>query len=113
MDVDARLWVRLSGGEGRAYLWRNPHTFPGRTEVWAPRLNRNISICKNEIVEQSPEAEQWLAGFLAGNELRPEDMFGPSIDDAPDDDPRWGRWREAVTEFRQTGDWRYDRWPDA
>jgi hypothetical protein len=50
---------------------------------------------KRDMVELSPEAAVWMAGFLAGNEPEPEEMFGPGITEAADDDPRMQRWRQV------------------
>lgn len=101
-EVDERLWVKLSGRDGTAfpgrageiaYLTYNPHTHRGHVAAWFPALGRFLSLNKNDIAEFSPEAELWMAGFLAGNEPEVEQMFGAGMGEANDDDPRWERWR--------------------
>jgi hypothetical protein len=71
-----------------------------------------IAFSKSEIVEASEAAEARVDGFLAGNEPDPEDLFGAGIHDAEDTDPRWERWRDAVSQFRETGYWPHDPWYD-
>jgi len=120
-EVDARLWVTLSGAEGtafpgrggqRAYLTYNPHTFLGLMGAWFPDMGMYLRVSKRDIAELSPEAEAWMAGFLAGNEPEPQDMFGPGGTEAADDDPRMVRWRQALAEFRRTGWWPQAGWVD-
>jgi hypothetical protein len=120
-EVDPRLWVTLSGAKGtafpgrggqRAYLTYNPHTFLGLIGAWFPGLRMFLRVAKRDIAELSPEAEVWMAGFLAGNEPEPQEMFGPGITEAADDDPRVQRWRQALAEFRRTGWWPHASWVD-
>ena len=108
--VDEQLWIRTSGCGDRDYLVGNGHTFPGRISCYCPTRDVGFSISLSEIEEMSAESARWVAGFLAGNEPRPEDMFGPGIHDADDSDPRWARWRQAVSEFRTTGTWPHGPW---
>jgi hypothetical protein len=37
-------------------------------------------------------------------------MYGPEIDDRPDDHPKWMQWREAVKAYRETGSWPHGYW---
>jgi hypothetical protein len=89
--------------EGRFFPCYNPHTHVGEFGVWVPSLARYLSVNKHEIVDQSPEAEQWTSGFLAGNEPNASYMFGPNIYDAHSDDPRFARWKAALAEFGRVG----------
>ncbi len=113
--------MTLSGAKGtafpgrageRAYLTYNPHTHLGHMGAWFPQLGRFLSINKNDIAELSPEAEAWMAGFLAGSEPGPQEMFGPGITEVGDADPRMQRWREALADFRRTGWWPHAAWVD-
>jgi hypothetical protein len=108
-DVDGDLWVVVEGIEGRCYLVGNGHTHRGRMAAWSSRLGRRITLSKDEIEEAAPKAETWIDGFLAGNEPPPEELFGPSILDADDADPRWTSWRMEVRGFRDTGRWPHRR----
>ncbi len=109
-EIDEKLWVRTSDCQDRDYLVGQCHTFPGRMSAYCPSKGVHYSLSFSEIDEMSADSERWVAGFLAGNEPRPEDMFGPGIHDAHDSDPRWERWRRAVAEFRATGAWPHARW---
>lgn len=40
------------------------------------------------------------------------DLFGPEMENADDEDERWECWRALLREYRETGDWLYDRWRD-
>lgn len=108
--VDEQLWIRTDGCDGRDYLVGNPHTFPGRMSAYCPEGKVGFAVSLSEIKEMSPESARWVAGFLTGNEPRPEDMFGLGMRDAHDSDPRWERWRRALAEFRATGDWPHAGW---
>ena len=109
-EVDEQLWIRTSGCDGRYYLMANGHTFSGRISAYCPTRDSGFSVSLPEIEEMSPESARWVAGFLAGNEPDPEEMFGPGIHDADDADPRWERWRLAVADFRVTGKWPHAGW---
>ncbi len=107
--VDEQLWVCVEGIEGKCYLGFNPHTFFGRIGVWCAD-GGTLMISKTEVREASDAALSWIAGYLIGNEPEPEDLFGASIHDAPEDDARWARWRDAVAIFRETGSWPHEPW---
>lgn len=108
--VDERLWIRTAACDDADFLCGNGHSFRGRMAAYCLRDKRGFSVSLSEITEMSPEARYWITGFLHGNEPAPEDMFGPGIHDANDDDPRWTRWRTAVDEFVSTGEWRQPNW---
>jgi len=66
--------------------------------------DRSFSVSKAEIERCSSEADQWIRGFLCGNEPdAPLEPDGFPIEDL--DDPRWELWLEATAEFRRTGAW--------
>jgi len=109
-ESDDWLWISLAACPARDFLVGNCHTFPGRMAAYCPHRDQGFCVSLAEIEEMSPEAERWVRGFLAGNEPEPEHMFGPSIHDATDSDDRWPRWREAVANFRRTGDWEPEPW---
>ena len=109
---DPQLWIRTGGCDGRDFLVGSCHTFPGRMRAYCPSGDAGYCVSRAEIVEMSPESARWVEGFLVGNEPRPEDMFGPDIHAAEDDDPRWRRWADACLEFRATGDWPHEGWYD-
>ena len=109
-EIDETLWIRVDACDSHDYLVGNSHTFPGRMSAYCPTDGIHYSVSLSEIEEMSPEARRWVAGFLAGNEPRPEDMFGPAIHDAYDSDPRWRRWRDAIAEFRNSGSWPHADW---
>lgn len=94
--IDVRLWFTNDECEGRDYLTGNPHTFPGRLGAYCPHSDQGFNVSKNQIRTLSPEAELWLAGFLAGNEPHPAEEG---------DEAQWDR---AVVEFRRTGQWPLD-----
>ena len=108
--VDERLWIRTSNCDDRDYLVGNSHTFPGRMYGYCPTQDIGFSVSLSEIDEMSSASASWVAGFLAGNEPRPEDMFGPGVHDAYDSEPRLERWRRALDEFRASGEWPHARW---
>lgn len=108
--VDERLWIRTSGCDSRDFLVGNSHTFPGRMSAYCPTDGVHYSVSLSEIEDMSPDAVHWVAGFLVGNQPRPEDLFGPGIHDAHDSDPHWRRWTEAVEQFRRTGTWPHAGW---
>lgn len=114
MDVDAdSLWVRLAGSDSLWLLDGNPHTFQGRMRAADPddpTGRRSIRFSLSEVTDASVLARAWIAGFLAGSEPEPNDMFGPGMVDAADDDPRWNRWRSAIAEYRRTGSWPHAPW---
>ena len=68
-----------------------------------------IYFSMSDIVEATDTANAWIAGFLAGSEPDATTMFGVGfLDD--DDDPRWERWTEALSEYRRSGEWPHERW---
>lgn len=108
--LDQQLWIRRTGSDCRDYLVGNCHTFRGRMGAYCPKGDFGYSVSLHEIEEMSPESARWVAGFLAGNEPGPDDMFGPGIHDTPEEDPHWQRWRDALSEFRTTGAWPHAGW---
>ncbi|MDQ6726113.1 MAG: hypothetical protein M3066_08125 [Actinomycetota bacterium] len=109
--TDLRLWIRSEGCVGPDYLSGNGHTFRGRISAWCPHNDRGFSVSLGEIEEMSAEAEIWINGYLAGNEPPGEEMYGEEWFELADDDPRFERWRRAITLFHQTGVWVTDRLP--
>lgn len=109
-DLDQSLWVVLKGVAGRCYMLGNCHTSKGRIRAWSEQLDRSLCVSRGEVAEASRESAYWIAGFLAGNEPAPSEMFGAGMHEAPDDDPRWERWRLACDEFRGTGEWPHAPW---
>jgi hypothetical protein len=96
-DVDVRLWISTGGCVERDYLSGNPHTFPGRMETYCPHQpydRRSFSVSKDKILECSSEAEQWIAGYLVGNEPGP-----------PSDDDMTAGWLDRIHAFHRTGVW--------
>jgi hypothetical protein len=91
---DLRLWITTAGCPERDYLWGNPHTFPGRIEVYCPHQGRNFAVSTFEIVECAPETQIWIAGYLRGNEPEP-----------PEDDDLLPVWLAQIGEFHDTGIW--------
>jgi hypothetical protein len=67
-EIDERLWVELTDSEGRWYLVGNPHTFPGRFDVWSREIGSSMTISKSEITNASDAARWWIEGYLSGNE---------------------------------------------
>lgn len=104
-DVDRSLWFEPGCcGAGDHFLHYNPHTFPGRMGAYCEAHDRTFAVSRSEIERCSSEAAIWIRGFLSGNEPPvPLEPTGYSIDD--DRDPRYKRWREAISEFRRTGAW--------
>jgi hypothetical protein len=109
-DFDEDRWVTTKGSDERLFLGYNPYTHIGRIGVWVPSLGHGTRISLSDVTDASPLARAWLDGFLAGSGPDPEVMFGDGIYDLPDDHPPWKRWREALHEFRHTGDWEAGRW---
>ena len=107
---DERLWITRAGVDGRGYLLGNPHTYRGRMAVWFPAIDDQLYVSKCEVVDASPEAGAWIAGYLSGSEMDAHELFGPEMANAEDDDERWERWRGLLREYRETGDWLYYRW---
>jgi len=109
--LDQQLWIRRAGFDCRDFLVGNPHTFRGRMAAYCPTANYGYSVSLGGIEEMSSESASWVAGFLAGNEPGPDDMFGPGIYDTPDEHGgHWQRWRDALAEFRTGGTWRHAGW---
>lgn len=99
--------VEARGYEGRLLLGYNPHLRPGsgRIGVWSEELGSGTRISMADVIAASDSARVWLAGYFAGCEPEPHDMFGPGIHDAPSEDPRWQRDMDASKRFRETGEW--------
>src|SRR5436190_16859583 len=93
--LDRALWVETNAVPGRCYLVFNPHTFTGLFGVWSEERDEYLSLSKSELTDASSGAQYWIAGYLAGAEPDPDEMFGAAMHDAIDDDPRWQRWRDA------------------
>lgn len=91
--VDGRLRVQLKHEKGWQFLLGNPHTFPGRIEVWH-QDGYSFSISKSDISEMSDEAAVWLDGFLCGAEPNP-----PFTEDAVLE----AEWKASRDRFRATG----------
>ena len=108
--LDQQLWIVRAGSDCRDFLVGNSHTFHGRIAAYCPTNDYGYSVSLDEIEEMSAESSRWVAGFLAGNEPAPTEMFGPGIHDAPEEDSRWQRWHAAVDEFRTTGAWSHAQW---
>ena len=66
--IDTALWVELTDSDVRWYVCGNPHTFPGRFDVWSPDLDVALTIGKDEVVAASEPARWWIDGYLHGNE---------------------------------------------
>ncbi len=109
---DPRLWVQLRCREGRWLIHYNPHTPPGRFAVVDAQDNP-VYVSKGDVVASSPEAAIWIDGYLRGSEPEADRMFGEGIWEVDLADSRWGQWRDAVSEFRRTGEWRVDSEPGA
>lgn len=103
--IDPALWVELTDSDVRWYVCGNPHTFPGRFDVWSPDLDVALTISKDEVVAASDPARYWIEGFLHGNEPSIYEFLGldPATAEIDDADPGWARWRQALEEFRRTG----------
>ena len=96
-ELDPTLWVKADGYEGLLLLGYNPHLSPGsgRICVWSEELGSTTRISTRDITAASDAALVWLAGFFAGSEPDPHEMFGPTIHEAPESDPRWQRYWDA------------------
>jgi hypothetical protein len=105
-EIDERLWVELTDSDGRWYISGNPHTFPGRFDVWSPVIESALTVSKSDIAKASDAAWWWIAGFLSGNEPSLDDYVGADAYEAGIDDehPAFRRWRAAIDHFRRTGD---------
>ncbi len=108
--MDERLWVEVDAIPGRCFPIGNAHTHRGRMQAWSEDLGRNISFSKHQVTDASELARVWIDGFLAGNGPEASAMFGPGIWDAPDEDPRWQRYYDALAAFRKTGNWAPQPW---
>ena len=106
---DDRFWVRLGGGwtPDPDLRWRingNGHTHRGHFHVCAIGQDLHRTVNMGDVVETSPDAGVWLAGFLSGQEVDLFEFMGSSDElcDAADeaDFVRWQRWNE---EFRRLG----------
>lgn len=106
--IDPRLWVVVTGVDGRCYLSGNAHTFRGRIQAWSQDLERSLTVSKHEISDSSVEARYWVEGFLAGNEPEGSLMFGPSFWEGEEDLTE--RWLTALEDFRASGAWKYGDW---
>src|SRR5258708_24230173 len=82
--LDRRLWVVLFD-DTKGILVGNPHTYPGRFNVWSMQDNEAITCSLEDIREASPEARLWLEGYLAGNEPSPYLFFGDRAEELADD----------------------------
>jgi hypothetical protein len=107
-EIDDCLWVEINDtcGTARHYLVGNPHTHPGRMEVYCPSMERFTRISKSEIMSCSRESEYWILGYLHGScpDL-PTDGEGSWL---PEDHPSMVEWRASREEFPQTGYWSSD-----
>ena len=104
-EIDDCLWVEINDdcGTARHYLVGNPHTHPGRIEVYCPAMEKHTRISKSEIMSCSRESEYWILGYLHGNCPDPPTDAGGSR--LRDDHPSMVEWRESREEFPQTGYW--------
>lgn len=104
-ELDDALWVDISDqcGSARHYLVGNPHTYPGRMEVYCPALQRFTRISMSAIISCSQESRYWIQGYLHGTCPDP-----PTDDDGnilTDDHPDMAEWRASREEFPRTGYW--------
>jgi hypothetical protein len=105
---DDRFWIRLGRMTPDTNLkWRidgSAHTHRGHFHVCAMGLDEHRSVNMLDVIEASPEAQIWLAGFLHGQESDFFEFIGRSdeLDEAADQDDyeRWMAWNER---FRQLG----------
>jgi hypothetical protein len=95
MTPDPKLRWRIDG---------SAHTHRGHFHVCAIGDDRHRSVNMGDVIEASPEAGLWLAGFLHGQESDFFEFIGSSdeLDEAADehDYDRWRAWNER---FRALG----------
>jgi hypothetical protein len=95
MTPDPNLKWRIDG---------SAHTHRGHFHVCAIGEDQHRSVNVSDVVEASPEARIWLAGFLHGQEPEFFEFMGRSeeLDDAADeaDYERWSDWNDR---FRALG----------
>ena len=103
IDLDESLWVVLKSGE-KGYLLANPHTFPGRFNVWLEGREIALTYSLSEISAASDASRFWLKGYLCGNEPGPELFFGADAYELDDYGPEMTAWRRVLREFRTTGE---------
>ncbi|MCU1484899.1 MAG: hypothetical protein JWN67_1645 [Actinomycetia bacterium] len=99
---DDALSLVLHGGS-TAFLLGNPHTFPGRFNVYIPDQHLVLTCSLSDVESSSVLAGAWLRGFLAGNEPSPYEYFGDAADELADHGPEMTAWRALCDEFRRTG----------
>jgi hypothetical protein len=109
-SFDASLWIVTTRSGPRGFIVGNCHTHQGRMAATFPDDGSSRCVSKGEVLEASDAAWQWIDGFLSGSEPTASDMYGPGVFDLPDDHPKLQHWRDAVTEYRQTGSWPYAHW---
>lgn len=69
---------------------------------WCAVKDRSFFFSKPEVVESSPEAAAWIAGFLAGNEPEPPiNSSGDTVFESAE----YKAWLVQVEAFRKTGAW--------
>jgi hypothetical protein len=104
-EIDLSLWVELVDSDVRWYICGNPHTFPGHFDVWSPDLDRNLTVSKSDVAQSSEPARWWIEGFLHGNEPSITEYLGlPDDADVADDDPAWEDWKQALDQYRRSGE---------
>jgi hypothetical protein len=105
---DDRFWVRLGRMTPDTDLkWRiegSAHTHRGHFHVCAIGEDEHRSVNLSDVIEASPRALIWLAGFLHGQESHFFEFMGRSdeLDDAADND-EYQRWRAWNERFRALG----------
>jgi hypothetical protein len=77
--------------------------------AYCPHESHSFSVSLYEIEDMSAESHLWIAGYLAGQEPRGEEMYGEVFHDLDPDDLRYQLWLRARALFRITGIWQAGR----
>jgi hypothetical protein len=106
-ERDPELWVITSRIGGRCLLVGNAHTHPGHIHAWSEERGALVTIRKDDVIDASPLARAWIAGFLVGNEPSFADFLGVTWEEAETryhvGDADYTAWRAALRDFRDNG----------
>lgn len=80
----------------------NCHSHPGRFSVLWENDGQTRATSLYQLSKVSEPAELWIAGFLAGHEPGPEQIFGADAFDHIDQE-QFDLWQSVNREFQTTG----------
>ena len=95
------LVVWFSDGE-RGVIVGNCHTHPGRFSVLWDNDGQTHATSLYQLSRVSEPADLWIAGFLAGQEPDPQQVFEEDVSEDMSQE-QFNEWQAVNREFQTTG----------